>query len=76
MSTPAEIEARRTAIAIVRSSLEGDREAFLAILRGTEDAGEVMSALVQFTGELVRVLGGENWPAVLDKLAIAAVMDE
>ena len=28
MSTPAEIEARRTAIAIVRANLEGDRDAF------------------------------------------------
>jgi len=76
MSTPAEIEARRTAIAIVRARLDGDRDAFLAILSGTEDAGEVMNALVAFAGELVRVMGGEQWPQLLDKLAIAAVMDE
>ena len=36
MSTPAEIEARRTAIAIVRAHLEGDRPGALALLRGTE----------------------------------------
>lgn len=76
MSTPAEIEARRTAIAIVRAQIEGDSEAGLALLRGTEDPGEVMSALVAFTAELVQVLGGENWRELLDKLAVAAVLDE
>ena len=76
MSAENKIEARRTAIAIVRAHLDDDRPAALALLSGTEDPGEVLSALVAFTGELVQVLGGAAWPALLDRLAISAALDD
>ena len=45
MSTTAEIEARRTAVAIVRSAVDGDRRAGRMLRSSVEDARELRRAL-------------------------------
>jgi len=81
MTSRDEIEANRTAIAILRARIDNDREAGLALMAGTpfELKGEVMTALLDLAEGLLRVLAQQTNTTpelLLEKLAIRAALDE
>ena len=72
-------QARRNAIALVRARIEGDAETEATLLlpdpNNPDAVVDMVNALLDFSGELVQLLAGDNWRSVLDKKALRAADD-
>ena len=74
MSTPIQIEARRTVVALVRAKITDDHAAGAALVAGesAEDAAELMAALEGWAAALTATTGSSENPPVFDHSSPAA----